>query len=66
MGLTQLSQTHFYELAGGRGVEPRFKESENFLTTFQYSFKSYNLLNLLNNCMGSGVKSLQPVEKLPD
>jgi hypothetical protein len=28
MGLTKLSQTHFYSMAGGRGVEPRFAESE--------------------------------------
>src|SRR4030043_793417 len=28
-GLTKLSQTYFYSMAGGRGVEPRFAESES-------------------------------------
>ena len=29
MGLASSSQTHFYNMAGGRGVEPRFTESES-------------------------------------
>ena len=29
MGLAKLSQTHFYSMAGGKGVEPLFTESES-------------------------------------
>ena len=31
MGLAKLSQTHFCSMAEGRGVEPRFTESESIV-----------------------------------